>query len=505
MLRGFRRIPSFSRILVAAFIFVFATCSFFGNYFYAANPSWFIQHQLDSEQLVLDGILHSLNTNEGNPVVLGRYTRPEIQDLYMHAHRLFSDRNRDGEFGAYNSQYGLQVKVFAYLYSKGFTISALQLLVASCMAFCLSAAYLILRANKFSGIASAAFTFSLALGPWVIVFARNLYWVQFSWFLPSLVTALSASLVSRVGTNRGRVINYLLLVPTLFCVVLAKLLCGYEYITTIFLASLAVFVSLSYRSCVRKSVIIRGSLIIFLVFGLAFGSAAGMHASQLRSLGQPGLQTIWITAAKRASSTTPASVVERVCNGISDPKQLQSCRNSYESSLTSNPMSVAYRYLFVPSFLPWIGHNLRFYSFQDNDRASLRQIRNDLRSGQIHDAFHEFIILPPRVIIKAFNSLSSSVVHRMDRFGFPALVILGLITFRRDFFNAFALGFFFFGSASWFFAAKGHSYIHYHMNYVLWYLLFVPVAVLLIGERLKQKVITRLPLLRQTTFSCWIK
>lgn len=310
MLRGFRRIPFFSRILVGAFIFVFATCSFFGNYFYAANPSWFIGHQLDSEQLVLDGILHSAGNIKSNRVVLGRYSRPEISNQHKHTHRLFRDMNRDGEFRTYYSQYGLQVKVFAFLYSRGFSLAGLQLLVASCMAFCLSTAYLILRANKFSGIASAAFMFSLALGPWVIVFARNLYWVEFTWFLPSLVTALSASLVSRNGINRGGVINYLLLMPMLFCVVLAKLLCGYEYITTIYLASLAVFVSLACRNRVRKHLVVRGSLIITLMFILAFGTSVGMHAGQLKALGKPGLQTIWNTASKRTSSAAPESDAE---------------------------------------------------------------------------------------------------------------------------------------------------------------------------------------------------
>ena len=491
MLRGFRRPPSFSRVLVAAFIFVFATCSFFGNYFYAANPSWFIRHQLDSEQLVLDGILDSLNTNEGNPVVLGRYTRPEIQGQYMHPHRLFSDRNRDGEFGAYNSQYGLQVKVFAYLYSRGFSISALQLLVASCMAFCLSAAYLILRANKFSGIASAAFAFSLALGPWVIVFARNLYWVQFTWFLPPLVTALSASLVSRVSINRGRVINYLLLGPVLFSVVLAKLLCGYEYITTIYLASLAAFVSLACRSGIRKSLVVRGSLIITLVFILAFATAIGVHAGQLKALGRPGLQTIWDTASKRASSAAPASVVERACGEISGT-DLAKCRKIYAASLTANPISVASRYLLVPSFLPWISNSPDSRSLDQADKSALRQIRADLKSGYIQDALRQFILLPPKAWLYAFTA---GVVYQLARLVFPVFVILTVAVFWRDLPSTLALGGFFAGSASWFFAAKGHSFIHYHMNYVLWYLLFVPVAVLLIGERLKPDFRSRLALL----------
>ncbi len=480
------RISSCPQLLVAAFIFVVATCSFFGNYFYAAPSSWFIQHQLDSEQLVLDGILHSSKANSRQPVVLGRYTRPEIQNQYLDAHRLFSSGNRDGDFKTYNSQYGLQVKVFAFLFSKGFSISALQLLVASCMAFCLSSAYLLLRANRFSGIASTAFALSLALGPWVIVFARNLYWVEFTWFAPSLVSALSATLFSRLTTNRGQTIAYLVLIPVLFCVVLARLLCGYEYITVIYLACLLAFVSVSRLGCICQSLIIKRGLIITLVFLLAFGAAIAMHASQLKALGEPGLQTIWETASKRTSSTTPAAIVEKVCNNISDPKRLKTCRTGYAKSLTSNPIGVAAKYLFVPSFLPWVGADPNSFSLSDPQRSSLLQIRDDFKSANVQKAVERIATLPPNLISLLIKRLFQDALHRV--FAFPAFVAIIFFATRRDSAVSLALGGFFVGSASWFFAAKGHSYLHYHINYVLWYLLFVPVAVLLVVERLKATV-----------------
>ena len=303
MSKDFPKVSSYPRLLVAGFIFLFATCSFYGNSFSAADPSWFTQHQLDSEQLVLDGILHSRHSNHGKPIVLGRYTRPEIPDQYTHAHRLFGENNQDGQFNSYGSQYGLQVKVFTYLFSKGFSISAIQLLVASCMALCLSC-------------------------------------------------------------------------------------------------------------------------------------SIGMHASQLETLGKPGLETIWDTAATRGSSTTPGSIVERACKNFTDPEKLKGCQDQYISSLTLSPFKVVFRYLFVPSFLPWTGHNIGRYSSQ---------------------------------------------------FIFPIFVALIFFSYRRDFLAALTIGSFFIGSTSWFVAAKGHFYIHYSMNYVLWYLLFIPVAVLLVGERLSRR------------------
>ncbi len=126
------------------------------------------------------------------------------------------------------------------------------------MALCLSCSYLLLRANQ--------------------------YWVPFTWFAPSLVTGLSATLFSRVNTSRGQAISNLFLIPTLFCFVLVKLLCGYEYITAIYLSSLVAFVSISYRNRAHTSLMIKRSMIITLVFALAFGTSIGMHASQLDPL-----------------------------------------------------------------------------------------------------------------------------------------------------------------------------------------------------------------------------
>ena len=42
-------------------ILIIAFCSFHFNFFKAANNKWFVSHSIDSETLVFDGILNSLN------------------------------------------------------------------------------------------------------------------------------------------------------------------------------------------------------------------------------------------------------------------------------------------------------------------------------------------------------------------------------------------------------------------------------------------------------------
>ena len=107
MSKDFTKVSSYPRLLVAGFIFLLATCSFFSNSFSAADPSWFTQHQLDSEQLVLDGTLHSRQSNHGQSIVLGRYTQPETPEQYAQAHRLFNENSQDGKFNSYSSQIGV--------------------------------------------------------------------------------------------------------------------------------------------------------------------------------------------------------------------------------------------------------------------------------------------------------------------------------------------------------------------------------------------------------------
>jgi hypothetical protein len=134
----------------------------------------------------------------------------------------------------------------------------------------------------------------------------------------------------------------------------------------------------------------------------------------------------------------------------------------------------------------------------------------DGESAKINDAFRRFYSLPPKAWLDGFTGL----VYRVARLapepgdrpaliggtGFPAFIIIVVWIFRRDSLSALALGGFFVGSANWFFAAKGHSYIHYQLNYVLWYLLFVPVAVLLGCERLKVSVEAGVSLFRKKNF-----
>jgi len=44
--------------------------------------------------------------------------------------------------------------------------------------------------------------------------------------------------------------------------------------------------------------------------------------------------------------------------------------------------------------------------------------------------------------------------------------------------------FFLLTSISWFYLAKSHSYIHHHMNYVMWYFGFVQICLYIIADKI---------------------
>lgn len=473
---------------VALAIFLLSTLSFGGNYFHAANPDWFRQHQLDSEQLVLDGLLRGETVQGRLPVLLGRYSRPGTVNQLAQSYALYDQKNRKGVFGEYHSQYGLQVKLFRWMADRGFSIWNLHWVVAGAMGLCLSAAYLLLRANGFSGLAAASFPVCLALSPWVIVFVRNLYWVEFTWFLPALVTAGWATALPASDRDNGiRPLHAWLFGAALFLAALIKFLCGYEYITTIYFAAVLSFVGLSFRKRVSWRLMVKRCIAITVVFALSFAAAMGLHVRQLEALGRPGLDTILITAFKRTSSSRAEQVAARACDDVDNPENNKACVSMYAQSLDSSPYSVAFRYLFVPDFLPWIhGQDNRPAEHDDQGRSALLTAAGEVKSLRFGSAIHTLASASPAAVFEAlFKALSKRTLGALNHYGFLLFLAVYVVVFRASPAALVYLLALIAGSASWFLAAKAHSYIHTHMNYVLWYLILIPTCVLLLVDRLK--------------------
>ena len=83
---------------------------------------------------------------------------------------------------------------------------------------------------------SACFYIVFWLSPWLVNFARNLYWVEFTWFLPMAIGLLISL---KLNDKKFRIPGYLLI----FLSIAIKSLCGYEYISTIMVGSILFLLS----------------------------------------------------------------------------------------------------------------------------------------------------------------------------------------------------------------------------------------------------------------------
>lgn len=135
---------------------------------------------------------------------------------------------------SYTSQFGLQGKFFhmiARLLGGQKSIPILFLLAALTTALTLVTLSFLLQIKfgfLYAGISYVVFFVS----PWVVNFARSLYWVEFTWFIPMII-GLFCSI--RPKHRRRRIACYVAA-----CIsIMVKSLCGYEYLSSVMLGLIA--------------------------------------------------------------------------------------------------------------------------------------------------------------------------------------------------------------------------------------------------------------------------
>jgi len=199
----------------------------------------------------------------------------------------------------YRSQFGLQGVILG-LVLKLTRISAVQLAYVASGAFSLLTALVLAAffadiANRLGRVTAGIAVMLTAWSPQLCYMTPSLYWCMFllvspfvlTWLLEPWFSARRYGWVGRFGL--------------LFLLVLAKCLCGYEYVTTIILSPLA---ALWFHSSGQihplRNFFVRSSLVVAAGV-LAFGCAILLHAAQLQYVvGVNGFETI----RERATSRT---------------------------------------------------------------------------------------------------------------------------------------------------------------------------------------------------------
>lgn len=226
-----------------------------------SNKNTFDYFQLDSESLVTDTIkMHQTGENLlYRGFFLGRYEPPESQNQY---------------FVTYRSQYGLQGRMFVFL-SRFFGVGTLHLICA--FFFAVTGMIIVcLIAQKYNRLLAATFYLTFLLSPWITNFARNLYWVEFTWFLPMVVGLFCAW---KIDSVRCRYLCY----TAAFLSLLGKSLCGYEYLSTVMIGLIQflmvdILVALAQKEWKKSFVLIKSIFGLGIVAIAGFAIALAIHA-----------------------------------------------------------------------------------------------------------------------------------------------------------------------------------------------------------------------------------
>jgi len=230
-------------ILVMGMNFSFGI--FIGNEY---EKNWFNLFQNDSEDLVYGKIykdMHSLNENKYGLQFVD-YGRETTKD--------------------YMSSVGLQGFISSFLCNKlHIPVNGVNVLCAFITAIVIVSICNLLN-EKYGKLFSFTFYIVFLLSPWIVNFARNLYWVEFTWFLPLLFCLL----LTRSNNKK-------LYLPLIYGAILVKCLCGYEYISTIMLTTITFLVVDYVLKKDERKAIMKTILQVGIICLLAFFTAICIH------------------------------------------------------------------------------------------------------------------------------------------------------------------------------------------------------------------------------------
>ncbi|GAA1701505.1 hypothetical protein GCM10009792_22240 [Microcella alkalica] len=383
------------------------------NYLGTADSLGAAGWQRDSESLVLAKVQEQAFQTDTSPWGLLIATPDQLAPY----EDLLAEEEGNSNFRPYLSQIGVAGHFFSWAYDLPACDSVACLRALSGSLTALAFVLLTVGLARISQPLLAYIFFVVAItSPWLVAAAPNLYWIPWSWILPTLAAILLTMWSAR---PRLRIVAAI----ALFAAFALRFAAGYEFITTITLMAASVPILSLILARGRFFGDLRRALrFCALIIGLALGSFALvlLGHSALRGRGDisAGIRDIYVNDVLRRTY------------GASD-----SFPEVYARSLDAHPLLVLAKYL-----LDW-----------DTDLQSF-DLGTPLTVHLPGSAFWILVIAVMAIVLRRWHASHQKT--------------------SRD---AWLLGISFAISASWYFLAKGHSYIHTHINFVLWYLPFVPV------------------------------
>ena len=427
-----------NRILFFLF-FIVLIISFQTNYFKAASVEFFEGHQIDSESLVLGGIVKAKNKDHsligrffelGRFSVLGQHDNhiDEYWAMVAHQYDLYENNlTPTSNFNTYLSSFGLQVYFYTFVDDCLIFIGIAEaenrlylsrLLTSTILAF-LTVLFVYFVKQRFGLISSVTTIFLITISQWFVVFANDLYWMFFLIVFPFIFVVIFLQFKC-FFTRR-----FFFLYFFVFSAILIKSLAGYEYISTILISIVTPLIFFAIMDNWHVRTFINRFLLVGFSGLLGFSTAFFTHMIKLSHiLGDlsNGFNEIWTRVLVRTYGNP--DIFEEI----------------YRHSLESNILDVFLIYLSgkafdLESLFGFFGRSITF-------------------SDLILALFSLTIV--GLILTKIFK----------DLFRFRKL---NLATSLMLWFSITA-------PMSWYILAKAHSAAHPHMNHVLWYIPFLLIG-----------------------------
>jgi len=378
------------------------------------------RHFDDSDLLVVGKVIaddFGIDTKNANLgfIFEGEHSRQNARDQAKHllkADKNLVDVSQVG-LHSYRSHYGLQGVIFSWLFNSLDVrrISYLQSINAFIFTIILCALSFCFW-KIFDKNYAFIFLVTSVSSSWVTVFAKSLYWMPSTWYLPPLFAALACL------TGKKKIFYFFV-----YFSFFIKSLMGYEYITSITLFACSIFL---IEPFFRKSKVdwkeqIRETFTVFALCVAGFLSALIIHAFALgHALGDgtfwSGLKIIFLVASRRTFGDPDMFNNERIKAGLeaSIPSVVETYVMHWNSTL----------FLGLPG-----------------------------------------ILFPITFFFLLFNLFLKILFRRPEAAKHLALFFVSLSA-----------------PMSWFILGKAHSFVHIHLNYVLWYFGFITAMVYILTD-----------------------
>lgn len=411
MPRAFR--PSWGKLVSLVLIWLALTLNFQTNLLGIAQEEIFATWQLNGQSRVLGRIIAERDGLDLQGAGMGYVYKPEQlnapntnlkpdQIRMKETYRVYEQGITDPStviVQPYRAQYGLHAGIMA-TFGQNASLQTLQLVTAGLTALVLvllTQEYLCAFDRRFAIL----FILCLAIAPYFLSMARNLYWSPYLLLLPALLAAW-------FYRDRAALRRRWMWLALIGAAVFLKSASNYEYLTSVTLMACAVFIVAPTFRGERPDLGTAARVFVACVAG--FAVALLLHAGARSDTVIEGLRAIWVEDIARRTYGDPALQTQAEAR----------------ASLEASPLDVLRIYL---------------YEAYPGKRT---------------------MIMPGKIFL-ALIALSLGGIALKGALRHPH--------FQRDFVT-FAM--FFAVPASWFIFAKGHAYTQTHINFVLWYLGFMP-------------------------------